>query len=59
MRDRLIASRYFREYAYTNQFEFLAVLIEYFFETPVEFKTQFPSIYLKVKQMLNFSYAKY
>ena len=59
MRDKLIASRYFREYAYTNQFEFLAVLIEYFFETPVEFKTQFPSIYLKVKQMLNFSYAKY
>lgn len=59
MRDRLIASRYFREYAYTNQFEFLAVLIEYFFETPVEFKAQFPSIYFKVKQMLNFSYAKY
>ena len=59
MRDKLITSRYFREYAYTNQFEFLAVLIEYFFETPVEFKTQFPSIYLKVKQMLNFSYAKY
>ena len=59
MRDKLITSRYFREYAYTNQFEFLAVLIEYFFETPVEFNTQFPSIYLKVKQMLNFSYAKY
>ena len=59
MRDKLIASRYFREYAYTNQFEFLAVLIEYFFETPVEFKAQFPSIYFKVKQMLNFSYAKY
>jgi len=59
MRDRLIASRYFREYAYTNQFEFLAVLVEYFFETPKEFRNQFPEIYSKVKQMLNFSYAKY
>lgn len=59
MRDKLIASKYFREYAYTNQFEFLAVLIEYFFETPIEFRNQFPKIYSKVKQMLNFSYAKY
>jgi len=59
MRDELITSRYFREYAYTNQFEFLAVLVEYFFETPIEFKSKFPSIYNKVKQMLNFSYAKY
>ena len=59
MRDRLIASRYFREYAYTNQFEFLAVLVEYFFETPIEFKNQFPQVYGKVKQMLNFNFAKY
>ncbi|WP_347924486.1 zinc-dependent peptidase [Pontimicrobium sp. SW4] len=59
MRDRLISSRYFREYAYTNQFEFVAVLIEYFFESPIEFKNQFPKIYSKVKQMLNFGYAKY
>jgi Mlc titration factor MtfA (ptsG expression regulator) len=59
LRDKLVASRYFREYAYTNQFEFLAVLIEYFFETPNEFKSQFPIIYSKVKQMLNFNYANY
>jgi len=59
LRDQLVGSRYFREYAYTNQFEFLAVLIEYFFETPIEFKNQFPKIYNKVKQMLNFNYAKY
>ncbi len=59
LRDKLVASRYFREYAYENQFEFLAVLVEYFFETPIEFKNQFPKIYAKVKQMLNFNYAKY
>jgi len=59
LRDKLVESRYFREYAYENQFEFLAVLIEYFFETPLEFKNQFPNIYNKVKRMLNFNYAKY
>lgn len=59
MREQLIASKYFREYAYTNQFEFVAVLIEYFFETPNEFKNKFPSLYSKVKQMLNYGYAKY
>lgn len=59
LRDKLVASKYFRAYAYENQFEFLAVLIEYFFETPLEFKTQFPKIYGKVKQMLNFNYSSY
>jgi len=59
LRKELIASKYFRAYAYTNQFEFLAVLIEYFIETPLEFKAQFPSIYVKVKQMLNFEFAGY
>ncbi|WP_239021961.1 zinc-dependent peptidase [Pontimicrobium aquaticum] len=59
LRDKLIASKYFRAYAYENQFEFLAVLVEYFFETPKEFQSQFPKIYSKVKQMLNFNYASY
>lgn len=59
LRDELVSSRYFRDYAYTNQFEFVAVLIETFFETPVEFKSQFPKIYGKVKQMLNFDFARY
>jgi Mlc titration factor MtfA (ptsG expression regulator) len=59
LRDDLVSSRYFRDYAYTNQFEFVAVLIETFFETPVEFRNQFPIIYGKVKQMLNFDFARY
>lgn len=59
LRKDLIASKYFREYAYTNQFEFVAVLVEYFIETPLEFKNQFPKIYSKVKQMLNFNFAGY
>ncbi len=59
LRKKLITSRYFREYAFTNQFEFVAVLVEYFIETPEELKNQFPKIYYKVKQMLNFNFAKY
>lgn len=59
LRDELIASEYFREYAYTNHFEFLAVIIESFIETPSKFKGQFPKIYDLTKQMLNFNFAGY
>jgi len=59
LRDELIASEYFRDYAFTNQFEFLAVVIESFIETPTEFKNQFPRIYNLTKQMLNFNFAGY
>ena len=59
LRQRMLDSQYFRDYAYTNQFEFLAVIIETFIETPDEFKSQFPELYSKTKQMLNFSFAGY
>ncbi len=52
-RDKLIDSHYFRIYAYTNQFEFLAVILEHYFETPLEFKQEFPQLYNKVSLMLN------
>ncbi|WP_375238255.1 zinc-dependent peptidase [Aurantibacter sp.] len=59
LRKELIASKYFRDYAFTNQFEFLAVLIENFIETPEDFKSHFPNLYEKVKQLLKFNFAKY
>ncbi|WP_230401616.1 zinc-dependent peptidase [Hanstruepera ponticola] len=59
LRERLIESQYFREYAYTNQYEFIAVIIETFIETPHEFRSQFPQVYNKTKQMLNFGFAGY
>ncbi|WP_243652216.1 zinc-dependent peptidase [Mariniflexile fucanivorans] len=59
LRNKLMASNYFRKYAFTNQFEFLAVIIENFIETPQTFKTEFPNVYSKVKQMLNFNIAGY
>ena len=59
LRKELIASAYFRDYAFTNQFEFLAVLIENFIETPENFKSHFPDLYRKVKQLLKFNFANY
>jgi Mlc titration factor MtfA (ptsG expression regulator) len=59
LRKSLIESRYFREYAYTNQYEFVAVIIESFIESPEEFRLQFPEVYKKAKQMLNFNFAGY
>lgn len=59
LRKELLDSKYFRAYAYTNQFEFVAVIIENFIETPQEFQSQFPEIYFKVKQMLNFNFVGY
>ena len=59
LKNDLITSSYFRDYAYTNQYEFMAVIIEAFIETPKEFKSHFPEIYNKTKQMLNFNFAGY
>ncbi len=59
LKKKLIDSKYFREYAFTNQYEFLAVAIENFIESPAEFRSQFPKVYDKVKQMLNFNFAGY
>ncbi len=46
---------YFRLYAYENQFEFLSVILEHFFETPEVFKKTHPQLYATVKTMINFS----
>ncbi|WP_290470524.1 zinc-dependent peptidase [Lacinutrix sp. MedPE-SW] len=59
LKNKIINSGYFRNYAFENQFEFISVLVENFIETPSEFKSQFPIIYLKVKEMLNFNFAGY
>ncbi|MFI0428257.1 zinc-dependent peptidase [Mariniflexile sp. HMF6888] len=59
LRNKLKESDYFRKYAFTNQFEFVAVIIENFIETPKEFRSQFPQVYDKVKQMLNFNVINY
>ena len=59
LKKQLIASGFLRDYAYENQFEFVAVLLEHFFESPQEFKTKFPEMYTKVKQMINFNETRF
>jgi MtfA peptidase len=54
-RQKLLDSQYFREYAYANHFEFIAVLLEHFFETPQAFKNEFPVLYEHVRIMINYS----
>lgn len=54
---RLIQMNYLRDYAFENQYEFLSVLVEHFFETPNEFKEKLPEIYYRVKTMLNMNVA--
>jgi Mlc titration factor MtfA (ptsG expression regulator) len=59
IKDKLIDTKYFREYAFTNQYEFMAVITEYFFESPEEFKSQFPDLYEYTKKILNFNFLGY
>lgn len=50
---KLIDSGYLREYAFENQYEFFAVMVEHFFETPNEFQEKLPEIYERLKHVLN------
>lgn len=47
-------SNYFREYALTNKLEFVAVIMEHFFETPKDLQQKFPKLYTKIELMLNY-----
>lgn len=59
VKDQLDNTRFFRTYAFTNQYEFMAVLAEYFFESPSELKQLFPELYKYKRKMLNFTFAGY
>lgn len=52
--DLLKNSGYFRDYAFTNDHEFISVMLEHFFETPEEFRRNFPLLYEKVTRMINY-----
>ena len=52
---KLSDNDYFREYAFENQFEFIAVILENYFETPNLFKSKYPELYQQVSSMINFN----
>lgn len=43
---------YIREYAFSNEFEFFAVLVEHFYESPHEFKDKFPELFKALGNLL-------
>lgn len=47
-------SHFFRNYAYSNPYDFMAVVLEYFFETPEEFRRELPELYGMVIQLINY-----
>lgn len=53
LNSELREKAYFRLYAYENQFEFLAVILEHFFETPQLFKNHYPELFASVSNMIN------
>lgn len=53
--EKLNASNYLREYAKTNKFEFFAVCLEHFVETPEQFKKELPELYTLLQRMMNFA----
>lgn len=52
-REKILNTSYFREYAFENKYEFLAVLVEHYFETPDLFKEEFPLLFENLRKMLN------
>ncbi|MDY7394508.1 zinc-dependent peptidase [Aureibaculum sp. 2210JD6-5] len=58
LQRKIVKSGYLREYAFRNQFEFLSVVVEHFFETPHEFNQKLPEVYKMVKRMLNLDTLK-
>ena len=59
VKDKLDETQFFRAYAFTNQYEFLAVMAEYFIEAPSDFKNHFPKLYGHTRKLLNFTYGGY
>lgn len=53
---RLQQTDYFREYARVNKFEFFAVSLEHFIETPKIFYQEFPKLYAILYKMLNYQF---
>ena len=53
-RQRLLDAGYLRNYACTNSHEFMAVALEYFFETPDEFRQKLPELYTMLRVMINY-----
>ena len=59
LNKKLSEKGYFRQYAFENQFEFISVVLEHFFETPQVFKTQYPELFQHISSMINFDESNF
>lgn len=50
-KQKLLNAKYFRPYAYENQYEFLAVVTENYFETPNVFKERLPKLFWHINKL--------
>lgn len=59
VRTRLESVPYFKNHGFSNQYEFMALLAQYFFERPKELKDGFPAIYEHTRNLFNMRYGGY
>ena len=59
VKNKLDHTKFFKAHEFSNQYEFMAVLAEYFIESPSDFKLNFPKLYGYTHKLLNFRYAGY
>lgn len=59
VKNKLHQTKFFKAHEFSNQYEFMAVLAEYFIESPSDFKLNFPKLYGYTHKLLNFRYAGY
>lgn len=59
VKEKLSNTPYFQSFSFANQFEFMALLTEYFLKSPQEFKTSLPELYKHQKILLNFNFLDY
>lgn len=54
-RARIVEAGYFKEDSFYNNEQFLAVAMQYFFETPQEFKRNLHGLYKKIALLINYN----
>jgi Mlc titration factor MtfA (ptsG expression regulator) len=59
VRQRLVSSGYLREYAFENQYEFFAVMVEHFFESPHKFRENHPNLFHLMGNLLQMQQLMY
>jgi Mlc titration factor MtfA (ptsG expression regulator) len=52
VRDSLLVSNYLREYAFENKYELFAVMVEHFYESPIEFREKHPILFKMMGHLL-------